>query len=253
MNKKLAGSAVLLLREKAGPEKRELELLGARVVHAPVVALKEARPPRSFFSVNGRKVQKGWILFTSASGVEVFAGQIRGRLPSSFLIGCVGPSTAKALRRVFKRKAHFMPSVYTTEALGHQLPIKKRENVFLVRSGNADERLDKILAQRGARVRRYTPYILDGRPLKRKILMDLSGGRFTHVFFGARSQVEAFFKGVKGQGSRVRRLFKDGKLQALAIGPETAKALNERGIVCQGAQPHTFEGLINLMVRLWKQ
>ncbi|MBI4063818.1 MAG: uroporphyrinogen-III synthase [Elusimicrobia bacterium] len=237
----LKGAVVLLLREKLGLEKARLRNLGARVIHAPVV--------RRVSGALGARAKGDWIAFTSASGAEAFRRQFQGSLPAGSKIASVGPTTARAVQEFFKRRSHFMPSAYTTEALGRELPVKRGESVFLVRSGNADQRLDKILHKRGAKVQRFNPYRLVYRPLSKKVVSMLKAGKITHVFFGSRSQVEAFFV-ERSQAPFLRKGARHLSFNAMAIGPETAKALRELGVKPIVAKVHTFDGLIELLMEL---
>ncbi|MBI2069376.1 MAG: uroporphyrinogen-III synthase [Elusimicrobia bacterium] len=250
-SKPLACQTVLLLRDKLGPEKNRLKKLGACVVHAPLLIKKDNGAAGSHHPAAGGRPGFDWVIFTSATGVVAALRRLNlSPVVRSARLACVGPATAAATRRMFGFKPAFLPSAYTTQCLAQELPVKKNQRVLLIRSENADHSMDRLLQRRGARVVRLSPYRLEYRPFAPGILTLLRSGKLDYVLFGSRSQAQAFRKGLSSNWRPVRRRLLKEEMTALAIGPETARALSGLGIPYQQAQTHTFDGLIDLMIEL---
>ncbi len=236
----LGGVRVLLLREKLGPERERLEALGARVVHAAVLARVASAPQKALGGAFD------WLVFTSASGVAAYARTAKRSDWALAEIAAIGPSTADAVESFLGRIPSFLPSAYTTRALARELPNPGAKKILLVRSANADDAMDRVLARRGARVTRINPYGLVYRPLTLRLCRMLERGEITHVMFGSKSQAEAFVRTFP-----TKEIFVSRRTAALAIGPETAKALKRFRLPFLQAKVHTFDGLIDLLLKIW--
>lgn len=239
--KLLKDVCVLLLRERLGPERRRLVSLGAGVIHAPILSRTAGNGKIPLIP------QVDWVVFTSSSGVETVAKMGTETIFRRSRFAAVGPGTSKAMRRFLRRDPDFVPTIYTTRVLARELPDIKRKKVLLVRSANADQAMDQVLRSRGALVTRFNAYGLAYRPFPQRALKALAQGSISHIFFGSRSQVEAF-----AQDPRARRAFDPKRTKAMAIGPEAAAALRRLGFKFQQAKVHTFDGLIDLLLRTWK-
>lgn len=245
----LRNHCVLLLRSKLGSETRKLKTLGAKVIHCPLLELEKTPSPFPSPPMRGRGQGEGealnWIVFTSVTGVNFFT-DYRSLLPKNIKIAAIGPETARAVRKVFRRRVNFIPPAYTTESLAKNLPLVfKGYSVLLVRSKIADFRMDKILKSRGAMVTRLSIYDAKPRKFPAPIIRRLMSGAVTDIFFGSASQVNTFVRNFKTRDTR--EIFKRRRIRAFAIGPETSKALGSRGISNRMAQKHTFDGLIELL------
>ncbi|MBI4369542.1 MAG: uroporphyrinogen-III synthase [Elusimicrobia bacterium] len=247
----LKGSRVLLLRDHEGPEGRRLRQLGAKVLYAPVLRRKALG---ASLKPTGRIERFDWVIFTSATGVESMGMLWKGNFPRKTKLACIGPQTARAAADAFEKNADFMPSAFTSQAMTQEIPMVRGERILLIRSANADERMDKNLRRRGALIVRRSPYRLQEAAPPEAALKDLIRGNIHFVFFGAASQARAFTAACVNLGviGKIRRLLKGGGCRALAIGPETKKALDGCVIKSTMAKTHTFGGLIDLAVHLWK-
>lgn len=158
----LAGRSVVVTRagEQAAGLAERLESLGATVVAAPVLRIQSRTP-------NGplRKAlleQPAWVVLTSANAVkacldELFAAAADVRALASSRIAAVGPGTASALAGAGLRP-DFVPPSSTAGSLATTLPGVDGRRVLLPLSALADDRLARVLCERGALVEQLPAY-----------------------------------------------------------------------------------------------
>ena len=182
-----------------------------------------------------------WVVLTSPRGVSTFVRRMRkvrargGKgLPR---IAAVGKVTAVSLKREGFEVA-FVPSEYTTAALGRQLPTKFGLRVLLLRAENAAEEIVGILQGRG--------FSVTSAPIYRTRLVGeryrgagVEGARA--VLLGSPSEVEGL---VKRLAPAVFARLKTGTL-AICIGPVTANEARSAGFEhVIAARVHTFDALL---------
>jgi len=215
--------ASLLRRAGACP----LLLQRHEVVERPE-ALADWEPPGS-----------GWLVFTSANGVEVFFSLLTRRgTDLRALMGCkfaaVGGATAAALwKRGFR--ADLCPEEHTTAALGAALLARTEEGerITLLRSARADDGLKEILA--GRNVEERSIYHVEARSLTG------DPGSLDYLAFGSAGAVRdyAAFFGPPEEGTA-----------CAAIGPVTAREVERLwGLPCLTASPISAEGLVREIVK----
>ena len=119
----LFGRTVVVTRPEgeAGDSGRDLEILGAEVILAPMVAIREVADPGPTDHAIGRIGSFDWVVFTSAHGVRHFLDRlpVMGkdlRALGPIKIAAIGPATAEALAS-YRLKADLVPEVHRSEGL----------------------------------------------------------------------------------------------------------------------------------------
>jgi uroporphyrinogen-III synthase len=247
----LAGRTVLVTRppDQSADLTRTLRSRGATVLSAPAIELEAA--PRAGLDRAAKKLAAGefeWAVFTSRAGVEA-VGSALARAGNRFAdvrcrVAVVGEGTAGALESL-GGKADFVPSTFTTAALGRRMP-RGVGRVLLARANIAPEGLEELLLRKG-----WTPVRVDAyRTRFASLLPDgaaaaLRVGAVDAVTFTSASTVDGFTR-------LTRPLTKEGvKLpRAVCIGPVTAAAARRAGLrVAAVARPHTIDGLVAALER----
>lgn len=127
-----------------------------------------------------------WVLLTSPNGASFLIKRARKIRKLTLLknanFAAVGPKTKKSLESQ-GIKVSFVPSKYTTECLGVELPVSKRVVAF--RALNASRRLEDILEHRGFVVESIPIYSTIER--KEKVSVKVPDG----IIFGSPSEVRA--------------------------------------------------------------
>lgn len=220
----------LLVMRPAG--KREDDLVGVlshagtHCVVVPAIRLVEISEwsvPRGDFD---------WVVFTSEAAAHFFVK--RARTNSLQKVAAVGARTAVAISRL-GLAVSWMPSVYTTEAIGRELSGPSR--VLLVRASYADTDLERSLERRGFGVERIDVYATEFIGAD-EIVQSLNEG-VDAVAFTSPSIVDSF------AASRAR--LRDE--QVCSIGPATSKACSRWGLrVDVEAVEHTGAGLARAII-----
>lgn len=222
--KPLAGRTIVVTRPRAqaGALAERLAKAGADVVCAPVIKIA---PPASYAALDRALVSLcayDHVVFTSQNAVESFFARAKklkldlGR-PKAW---CVGPKTAKALKK------HGWRAPWAQEshgaALARELSVARGERVLLPRAKKANPELPAILRKRGARVSVVEAYRTvpdaESAPKLRKLA---DAGKIDAVTFTSASTAEHLARQL-GR-ARLRRLF--SRAAAASIGPVTTRAL----------------------------
>jgi uroporphyrinogen III methyltransferase / synthase len=232
-------------REQASDLRQRLELLGADVVELPAIVLE----PIDFALPD--LARYGWIVFTSANGVEAFFD--RGLTPAALdaralaplRIAAIGPGTADALARRGLR-ADLVPARFVAESLLEAFPAPQSAGVrvLLPRAEVARDVLPEGLRAKG--------YSVDVLPVYRTVpaepdpavLDRVRAGAVDAITFTSSSTVTNFCDtvGVKS----------DPAPPVVSIGPVTSAAARARGLeVDAEADPHTIEGLVAALLGLF--
>ena len=144
----------MLVTRARGQASALVELLEAEGAEAIVIPTIEIVEPESFAEMDealGRLAEFGWVIFTSANAVEVFAA--RTRLVEGLKVAVIGPATGKAVERLLGRAADLMPNEFVAESLLESLlPVAKGAAMLLVRAAVARDVLPEKLRAAGARV-----------------------------------------------------------------------------------------------------
>lgn len=226
----LAGRKVLILRprERIGELADALREVGAEPVVVPAVEILPPPLPAKVEDALQRRREFDWMLFTSPSGVP------RGtnpRHPEEVRVAAVGPATAEVLEDAGFEVA-FVPSAYTTEALGEELP-GEGNRVLTFRAAIAGGRLEEILRRRGFEVERVDAYTT--RPTAPGAITDAVRSGVDAVALTSASIAHAFSEAIG----------EPPEAAIISIGPATSEACRETGLpVHAEADPHTTEGIL---------
>jgi uroporphyrinogen-III synthase len=239
----LAGRTILVTRPiaEAADLARALRRRGARVLVAPAI---EIRPARSAaLSRALRELAEGrfdWVTLTSPRTVDVFREHVRPRDVRA-RVAAVGEGTSDALRRWARREPDLVPRTFTTAALARAFP-RGTGRVLCARTDVAPEGLEEALAAKGWTPTRVVAYRTRmARSLPAEARGALRDGRVDAVIFTSASTVRGFVHAM----ATVR-----GNPKVVCIGPVTARAAREHGLVVHAvARPHTVASLVEAVGR----
>lgn len=237
------GPKVVVARSAEGNSELSgrLRELGTLPVAVDTVEFLE---PSDWSEVDGALANIGrfdWVGLTSPRGASIFARRMRsaGRLSgeASPRIAAVGEKTAETAREE-GFEVGFVPSEYTTVALGEQLPKEAGMRVLLLRAERADDEVVEVLKGRGFSVTAVPIYrtgFIQGR-YHGPGVEDAKA-----VLLGSPSEVEGLVRRLE---PKVFETLRSGAV-AICIGPVTAKAAREAGFG-QVLTPriHTFDALL---------
>jgi len=196
-----------------------------------------------------------WIIFTSGNGVAIFFEALQdlgkdARIFSSSKIAAIGDRTAAKLNE-FGIKADFVPSVFTSEQLGKQLPgfaNLKNKKILLLRSELASNELVELLTEAGAEVDNVSVYTAEEEKGESSWLVEeISKGIVHWLTFTSPSSVDGFFNQVPCD------LVNKSKAKVASIGPVTTERLKELGVAVDvTATEHTIDGLLDAIEECYK-
>ena len=250
-NRPLFGKRVLVTRSR--PQASVLsEMLaeeGAEPVELPTIQISPIDDPSTLDSAICTLDTYGWVIFTSANGVEAFFGRITdlgrdSRVFGGVKVGAIGPATAEALAQHGLRP-DFMPPEYVSEAIvqGMEALELKGARVLLPHSQIGRDDLANGLAHLGAQVEQLSVYRTivpeDSREKAKELLED---GNIHVVTFTSSSTVTNLVNLLVGG----RSLLED--VVIACIGPITARTAQEMGLqVDIVAQEYTIAGLVDAL------
>jgi len=232
----LEGKRIVITRAAAQSDQlaRELAIRGAIPVVLPLVSFAEPDDFAPLDRAIASLEQFHWMIFTSAQAVRALAEraqQLQRSLlsPESRLqVACVGPVTEQAARErhlPVQYVARTHKGLALAEELGSRLAGTK---VLLPRSDRANPDLPAALTRYGAEVREVVAYRTlrptEVNGVNCKTIVD---DRADAILFFSPSAVQNF---AELFGSE-RLLGSPEKLAIAAVGPVTAKALREAGVV----------------------
>ena len=248
----LFGRTVVITRarEQASELRTRLVALGANVLEMPAIRLVPidfALPDLSTF---------GWIVFTSANGVEAFFD--RGLVPAGLdaralapaRIAAIGPGTAAALARRGLR-ADLVPERFVAESLLDAFPAgsaaEGSPRVLLARAEVARDVLPAGLAAKGYEVEVLSVYRTEPVAPDPETAARVQSGGVDAITFTSSSTVDNFCDAL---GAPVP----DPQPSVVSIGPVTSETARKRGLrVDVEADPHTIDGLVEALVGLFAQ
>jgi uroporphyrinogen-III synthase len=227
---------------------------GARPILAPAIRIVPA--PQGPLDRAADELITGrydWLLLTSRAGVEALWHRLEAKASGSrrlrAAVAAVGDGTAEALRER-GIEPQLVPSTFTTFALAEAMP-RGSGRVLLARADIAPIDLEAALAAKGwecVRVDAYRTVPADGLPAEAEHA--LRDGAVDAVTFTSASTVRGFLQ--------VARPIIQSRPQGIrpslvaCIGPVTAAAAREAGLsVDAEAHPHTIEGLVAALERVW--
>ncbi len=225
----------------------------ARVIHVPVLRLKPV--PGSGLRVLELCRGGGWLVLTSANGVRMLVSQLGDRLgllrslqSSGVLsLAAVGPKTARVLEE-YGLRVDLVPSEYRGEVLARELVRAGARRVVLARSENALPELRRGLEQAGVEVHEVKLYRVEA-DLQASILAVAYSVRADYIVYTSPSTVNALAEGWRMLHVDPRRL----KAVHVAIGPTTARRLEELGLKPLYPSEYTMEAVAQLVWRHWSR
>ena len=242
------------------PKERATELCflledeGAHVLSLPLLELVAPDNARPLAAAAEQIHRYGWVLFASPSAVEALVGACREagtlhRLQESRL-AVVGPRTAEVVKR-HGLNVTFESPVSTGRGLAEALLtlVSPRVEVLLPAAQEGRPELAEALAQAGFLVTRVAAYKSVAAETVPEVLEPLQAEPPAAVLFASPRTVHAFFE---LDGTRATAILRASR--AVAIGPTTARALEERGFssVTVAERP-TAEGLVEATVEALRQ
>lgn len=195
-----------------------------------------------------------WIVFTSRNGIEVFfqwlgsrRADIRSLSRSRF--ACVGSSTGDELA-AHGIYADFVPSEFTAERLGSELPghVAPGERVLILRAQEGSRDLDLGLSNAGVDFEARSIYRTEeaGQGEATGIYPG-SEPDCDYIVFASGSGVRSFFNGYEEHGAELAAKAL-GRMVPVCIGQATASELEKRGIGGYlSASEHTAAGILSVI------
>ena len=239
------------------PEGRAAELVelleaeGATAIACPTIRVEPADPLDEVDRALGRLDDYTWVVFTSASAVDVLLarpgrGSEAARALSRSRIACVGSATARALESHGLVVA-YAPDDFTGRRLGETLEPVAGLRVLFPRGDLGGATLAQALVERGATVDDPVVYRTVAGPPPPDCLQELERG-VDALTFTSPSTVRGFVE----LGAQWRRLV--GEAIVVSIGPVTSAALEEVGLGrWVEAREHTSEGIVEALAEALAQ
>lgn len=246
------------------PDERDDRLVGLltdsgyEVISCPLTAIlppRDVRPlERGVRDLLGGRFQV--LLLTSARAAEVMAASIRnegGRIPDDVEVWAVGESTARVAGRL-GLPVHRVPATFVAEGLLEEAPTWRSLDgltLFFPRAEAGRELLPEALASCGVRLTLVAAYRNAPRPEAPDEAARLAlGGAVDAVLLTAGSQARLLAEGAVRVRGEDPALAAAGFPPLLALGSATRGAAIDSGLPDPAvAEPHTFEGLVALLVR----
>ncbi len=230
----LAGKRIVITRAAAQSEAlaRELSERGAIPIVLPLVSFAE---PEDFVPLDqalAQIEQFDWMILTSGQAVRAVtqrSADVRCSLVrpgNPVRVACVGPVTAEAARQAML-PVEYVAKTHNGIALADELGSRLRgAKVLLPRSDHANPDLPAALKRQGAQVTEVIAYrTLRPAELEHNRLRELTDA--DAILFFSPSAVQHLTERL---GAEQLRLIQD-KLAITAVGPVTAKALQEAGVL----------------------
>ncbi|HEX6394448.1 MAG TPA: uroporphyrinogen-III C-methyltransferase [Acidimicrobiales bacterium] len=244
----LFGKRVVITRARAqasalGARLREL---GARPVEVPAIRVD---PPTDGGAALARAASAltegayGWVVFTSANAVDALMERIPdSRALGSTCVAAVGPATAEALRR-YRIVADLVPDREHAEGLLEAFPdppAPAGSVVLFPRASEGREVLVAGLELAGWEVDLVEAYRTVREPFDETMSNEVASA--DAVCFASSSSVTGFLEGY-GRSALPPVV--------ACIGPATAETARRAGLrVDAVADPHTIDGLIDVLIRV---
>jgi hydroxymethylbilane synthase len=222
---------------------------GIEAVVVPAIAVELAGPGGPLDAALGRLADYDWAVVTSANGARAVAAAASrtGADVSAVRWAAVGRASASEMRAA-GAQAVWQPTLSTGDGLARELPLEQGERVLLVRGSLADEALPRRLRERGAEVHDVTGYVTHEAPAASRRLLEeaFAAGPVDGVLFASPSAVRGLLAlaGVELHATVLA-------LPAIAIGPTTAAAVRDAGLLLLGeSETQDAVSLAELTARL---
>ncbi|MBX3201781.1 MAG: uroporphyrinogen-III synthase [Labilithrix sp.] len=247
----LFGKRVLVTRarEQAGRTALLLRERGADPVVVPTIEIHPPSDPAALAEAAGALGRYGWVVLTSANGVERLWAELRrqGRDARAFAgakIAAIGPGTAAALEEI-GLTPDLVPKVYKGEGLAEELLAAvgdAKPRVLVARAEVARDVVPDALRAAGCEVDVVPTYRTGAppKPLLSALAALLEAQEIDVVTFTSSSTVEHLCDALE---DRARALL--ANTCVASIGPVTTETARRRGLrVDVTASEHTIPGLV---------
>ncbi len=242
-------------REQAGELSERLQTLGAEVLELPLIHVSEFKDEVAERETLQHITQYQWLVFTSPNGVRYFFQKLFRahrdiRVLGGLSIACVGPSTAREVRR-HHIAVDFVPEKATAEALAESLMQEhdlEHYNVLVVTGSRNRDVLVKQLHEGRAIVDTLQAY----ETLLTELADEPAAARFRTdgadaITFTSSSTVDSFVD----QAGNLKLADDARRPKTVSIGPVTSARMKEKGLpVDAEAKEHTLDGLIAALRKL---
>jgi uroporphyrinogen III methyltransferase/synthase len=245
-------------REQASKLSEKLRAQGAEVWEIPAIKIVPTALNASMRQAFRRLPKTGWILLTSANGVELFFERLyEAGLDARALAACklaaVGQSTASALA-ARGLKADLVPPTFDAEHLLAALlkamsPIERRRGVLLARAQQGRDVLPLGLKKAGISCVDLALYKTVAEKSETAALLEaFESGSIDGVTFSSSSTVD-FFKALFStkQWAHLRP-----KVRGFCLGPITRRSMEGAGLAVAGeAETASLDALVDCMVKAY--
>lgn len=252
----LAGRRVVVTREQSQGESlmAKLRALGGTPIAAPAIRILPPDPDSELRTAVARIADYDWVVLTSPNGARRLGESLRALAPSgswTFRVACVGAGTSGALREACELETHFEPSVALAEALSRELPLTAGQRVLWPRSEIANLDFAQALRERGAVVDAPVAYRTVANVDLLAVADALRDARVDALTFTSPSTVRHFVEGLSAAGLALSDLAERIRPAVVCIGPVTAAAAGEAGLLVDAvADPSDEDGLVDAVVRI---
>lgn len=248
-NRPLHGQSIVVTRmeHEAGDLGGPLQLLGANVIYAPTIELREV-DDYAVVDKALRKVDKyDWLVLTSGNGVEALFRRLEhmgldGRALAGVKIAVVGSGTASRLRE-FGIRADLIPPEAVGDSLAEALLTQdlRKKRVLMLRADIARSRLLAVLTKAGARCDDLPVYrTACPERLPEAFLEQLDRGRIDWITLTSPSSMVNLLALLGRERSKAL-----WSLKLASIGPVTTRAIRKLGFIeAAEANPHNIPGLV---------
>ncbi|MCL2778096.1 MAG: uroporphyrinogen-III synthase [Polyangiaceae bacterium] len=265
---KLVGKRVLVLRarEQAASVTELLRARGAEPVVMPILEFHPPTDPRPMIAAIGSLAERGegderhgWVVFTSANGVERVLTEIARQGMSVEALGnmrvaAVGPATASALTKagikvdLVAREHHGEGlAADMLAAIGNESP---KPSVLLLRAEVARDVLPETLREAGCKVDIVSVYktAAPSGPLVDGLVVRLEAGDIDAILFTSPSSVNHLCDALDAHAAHAENLLSRAGIIVASIGPVTTEAAHARGVkVDVTARPSTMAALVEAL------
>jgi uroporphyrinogen-III synthase len=242
----LRGRTIVLTRpaDQSSGLVAELDRRGAHPIVAPAIAIAPARSAALTAAL--RDLRHGafaWMTITSRATVDMLESRLSSSDELRAKVATIGEGSARAFERWAGRGPDLIPATFTTAGLARAFP-RGTGRVLCARADIAPDGLEDALRAKGwdpTRVDAYRTRM--PRTLPQEAREALRAGEVDAVTFTSASTVRGFI----GALGAVK-----GDPKVVCIGPVTAAEARNHGLtVAAVAKPHTVDGLVSALERVF--
>ncbi len=209
------------------------------IILLPLIEFQSIKTPelKSLFK---KKFPFDWIIFTSHNAVNYFFKTVSPKNIKGIKIAAVGKKTAESLSN-FGVKTDFIPSDFTAETLGNEIPVLPNEKVFIPHSALSTNNLVEQLHNKNALVETLAIYDNQAVKYSKEELDKILNKPIDFITFTSGSCVKAY----------INNNIHLSNAKIICIGPSTAKVAAENNLeVAAIPNEYTVEGMVEEIKKL---